>query len=124
MAERRIRRMAQRVDDCAFRLEQLATSGRFFFFRTRQLERFHRSLLDQIAFKLRSSSERFRSVGERLEALSPLAVLDRGYAVCRRPDGGVVRSAGELELGSTVEIVLGKGALDARVTGLRRAEET
>jgi exodeoxyribonuclease VII large subunit len=51
-----------------------------------------------------------------LEALSPLATLQRGYAVVRRADDGrVVRSCDLAPPGSRVEVQLAEGALDCRV---------
>lgn len=51
----------------------------------------------------------------RLDALSPLAVLSRGYAVALR-DGKVVRSPDDAPVGSEVEVKLAKGRLEAKVT--------
>lgn len=51
----------------------------------------------------------------RLEALSPLGVLSRGFAVCRTPDGTVVRKPAEAPTGSRVEILLQEGSLAALV---------
>ncbi|MGE5507113.1 MAG: exodeoxyribonuclease VII large subunit [Chitinophagales bacterium] len=54
----------------------------------------------------------------RLEALSPLRTLGRGYAVCRRPSGEVVKRAVALSVGDQVEVVLSQGALDCTVNGI------
>ncbi|HWH08852.1 MAG TPA: exodeoxyribonuclease VII large subunit [Candidatus Thermoplasmatota archaeon] len=51
----------------------------------------------------------------RLDALSPLAVLSRGYAVALR-DGKVVRRPEDAPVGSEVEVRLAKGKLGAKVT--------
>lgn len=54
----------------------------------------------------------------RVEALSPLAVLNRGYSITFHGDTGrVVRSSGEVELGTPLKIRLGRGNLEADVTG-------
>ena len=54
----------------------------------------------------------------RVEALSPLAVLNRGYSITFHSDTGrVVRSSGEVELGTPLKIRLGRGNLEADVTG-------
>jgi exodeoxyribonuclease VII large subunit len=53
----------------------------------------------------------------RLDALSPLKVLDRGYALVRTPDGALVTSAGQAAAGDPLEVRLADGALDVVVTG-------
>ena len=57
-------------------------------------------------------------VKARLEALSPLAVLERGYSITfYRETGAVVRSSDEVEVGGEVTVRLGRGAIGAKVTG-------
>jgi exodeoxyribonuclease VII large subunit len=51
----------------------------------------------------------------RLEALSPLAVLERGYAVVRKPGGGVVRAAGEVQAGERLNVRVRDGGFDVEV---------
>ncbi len=54
--------------------------------------------------------ERLRGVGERLNALSPLAVLERGYSISRKvADGSVVRDAAALTRGELLELLLAAG---------------
>ena len=55
------------------------------------------------------------SVG-RLETLSPLAVLGRGYAVCwDETRTTIIRDAGSVEIGQAVRVTLHKGELECRV---------
>lgn len=54
----------------------------------------------------------------RLEALSPLAVLGRGYTVTRKR-GRVVRAPRDVAPGDDIEIITRDGAIDAKVTGRR-----
>ena len=56
--------------------------------------------------------------GARLQALSPLATLDRGYAIVRF-QSEVLRTAAAVKIGDTVEVQLASGALDATVDGVR-----
>nr|WP_279342365.1 exodeoxyribonuclease VII large subunit [Geotalea sp. SG265] len=52
----------------------------------------------------------------KLEALSPLATLGRGYSIVRKlPEGGVVADGGQLAPGDRVEIMLRKGGALCRV---------
>ena len=66
--------------------------------------------------------ERRQSVLEkmkaRVHALSPQAVLERGYSITfNRETGEVVRAVDEVDVGTPLRIRLAAGALDADVTG-------
>jgi exodeoxyribonuclease VII large subunit len=63
---------------------------------------------------------RLRTSVARLESLSPLAVLARGYAVCWNADRTqVIRDASALDAGDRVRVTLHRGELDCDVTGVR-----
>ena len=51
-----------------------------------------------------------------LEALSPLSVLSRGYAIARGAGGRVVKDAADLSVGEEVRVLLGSGSFGATVT--------
>jgi len=51
----------------------------------------------------------------RLNSLSPLAVLGRGYSLTRLPSGEIVRRADQVAAGAGVRVVLHEGSLDCRV---------
>lgn len=51
----------------------------------------------------------------QLDALSPLAVLGRGYAIARH-DGHVLTDARDVAKGDTIEVMLGRGRIEADVT--------
>ncbi|MBX6349886.1 MAG: exodeoxyribonuclease VII large subunit [Clostridia bacterium] len=70
------------------------------------------------ALRLARGRERLSSAAGRLEALSPVAVLRRGYAVARRPDGRVLRRAGDATVGDRVEVILAEGGLDCEVRAI------
>lgn len=60
-----------------------------------------------------------------LNALSPLAVLKRGYSITRAlPHGNVVSAVDDVELGQPLEVVLHKGVLGAKVTGKKRTSNS
>ena len=80
-------------------------------------------LASSAAHNMKTSRARFAEVVGRLESLSPLGVLARGYSVTRLPSGTVVRSAGQVAVGDPLEILLHHGALGARVTDVRERDE-
>ena len=57
----------------------------------------------------------------QLDALSPLAVLGRGYAIARDGDGGVVRSVEQAKAGQPLDVTVSDGVVECRVSGIRRA---
>jgi len=62
------------------------------------------------------SDARFRALAGRLENLSPLAVLGRGYAVCWNDDKtAIIRSAASVAPGDSVRVTLANGELSCRV---------
>ena len=58
---------------------------------------------------------RLDALGSELHALSPLAVLGRGYSLTRREDGTLVTDAGDVSPGDTVLTRLHAGELRCRV---------
>ena len=65
--------------------------------------------------RVSTAAERLDADGRHLGALSPLRVLERGYAVVRLGDGTVVRQASQVGAGQGVHVQLARGALVARV---------
>ncbi|MEK6191533.1 MAG: exodeoxyribonuclease VII large subunit [Chloroflexota bacterium] len=83
-------------------------------------------LLDRAHRALGADLERRRlataGLRDALRALGPAATLDRGYAVARRPDGMILRDPTDVEEGDDFEVIVARGAVDARVTGVRPGE--
>jgi exodeoxyribonuclease VII large subunit len=60
----------------------------------------------------------------RLDSLSPLAVLARGYAVCWNGDRtAVIRDASDVKIGDQVTVTVARGELACEVTDRRRPTE-
>ncbi|MGA3051438.1 MAG: exodeoxyribonuclease VII large subunit [Chitinispirillaceae bacterium] len=68
--------------------------------------------------RAKSASDRLSIAFSRLNAISPLAVLSRGYSVVTKIDGSVVRSGGWLEPGETVTMRFQEGSAAATVTSV------
>jgi exodeoxyribonuclease VII large subunit len=65
------------------------------------------------------AADRLESRRLHLEALSPVRVLERGYAVVRTPDGTVVRDVGAVATGDAIDVQLARGGIGARVEEVR-----
>jgi exodeoxyribonuclease VII large subunit len=116
VAEAQLKRLAQRVDDLGFRLEQFGR-GAFIRNRAHRLEVCEHKLESSVQRRIRAAHEAFAQVAHKLDALSPLAVLERGYAVCLTPEGKVLRDAQTVEIDAAVKVRLHHGTLHARVSG-------
>jgi exodeoxyribonuclease VII large subunit len=65
--------------------------------------------------KLQDGRERLALAAASLDALSPLGVLQRGYAIAQDPSGKLIRDAATVAAGDAVHVRLEKGALRTRV---------
>ncbi len=61
--------------------------------------------------RLAERQRRYAALCASLDALSPLKVLGRGYAMARGQDGRVLRSAADVAIGEKIDLTLGKGRL-------------
>ena len=69
------------------------------------------------------SNARFIAAVSKLEAMSPLKVLSRGYSMAQTREGEVIRSVSQVELGQSVRISLSDGRLTATVMDKEEANE-
>lgn len=70
---------------------------------------------DLAGAQLGRKRQRFSALAASLDALSPLAVLGRGYAVARNEQGTILKSWQDVTAGETVRVTLGEGGFSARV---------
>ena len=68
-------------------------------------------------------ARRFAGTVAKLDALSPLKVLGRGYAMARTEEGGILRSSDQVRPGDRIELRLAQGSLGCRVEEVE-GEET
>ena len=62
---------------------------------------------------------RLAAGADRLRALSPRLVLERGFCIARGPDGRLVRAAAMLHVGERVALEFARGDADARIEAVR-----
>jgi len=53
--------------------------------------------------------ERYSALAAALDAMSPLKVLGRGYAMARTADGAILKSYRDVPVGSRIDVTLGEG---------------
>ncbi|MBS3964388.1 MAG: exodeoxyribonuclease VII large subunit [Methylomonas sp.] len=75
-------------------------------------------LQQAIRQRLATLKQRHTSLGQTLQAVSPLATLDRGYAIVLQGDGCIVKSTQQLQAGERIESRLAKGRIVSTVTQL------
>ncbi len=72
--------------------------------------------------ELRDARNSMDRLATRLHALSPLAVLERGYAIALDTEGQIVRSAAAVAPGESLEVRLHRGMLRATVNQIHPPE--
>ena len=125
--ERMLQSETARLEALRKRLDTLAAKrvmkDQTAYVQDKRMELLHlqQRLGDLSAAQLSRKRERFASLAASLDAMSPLKVLGRGYAMARREDGEILRSAGDVEIGDHIQVKLGRGILGCTVD--ERTEE-
>lgn len=105
--------LARQLDDFAFKIEQVKN-------RWKKLPREASLRREQVRQKydrfIRERGQALDLVYRKILALSPMAVLERGYGIVYRKDR-VVRRVGQVKLGELLKIKLARGGLFAEVKG-------
>ena len=88
--------------------------------RRQRLEFQKETLVQGVNKNLREQAMRFALMEKRLNDLSPLSILKRGYSITLRlPEKEIVKAASVLEKGDPLQVLLGEGEVDCRVEAVR-----
>ena len=120
-AARRLRVPAARLAALSERLRRQDVSLRIAR-AERRLQQADARLEQRTSQMLAPRWNRLHRAAARLEALSPLAVLSRGYAIVYAADGTVLRSASDTAAGQTIRARLSQGSLEAQVIDTKSME--
>jgi exodeoxyribonuclease VII large subunit len=76
------------------------------------LQQYNHNNMNYLKLFISKNAAGFRELVARLQALSPLAILSRGYSITRSlPETAVIRDANDVRVGQDLEILLAMGAL-------------
>ncbi len=137
LLHRAIGRQAQRTDELEFRLRDLlrtrlerqarghrALAARLHYFDLRprfasdrrRLDQAHAAALQSLRSKLARRRGAVEQLSAKLSQLSPLLILDRGYAIVTNQAGAIVKDSAAAPPTTAIQVRLAKGRLDATVS--------
>ena len=116
-AESKLKFLLQRLDELYARLGK--TLPAVLDPRRRKVEELTKDLSQQIRFYLQQKNQWVGSWNEQLKAYSPLAVLERGYAIVTTRTKEIVRDPAQVKGGEKVEIKVARGSFQARKEKVR-----
>jgi exodeoxyribonuclease VII large subunit len=83
-----------------------------------KLDNYKFNILKLLEIYINLKKSKLRELSAKLEALSPHAILQRGYSITRTiPDAVIVRDYETVALHQELEVLLAKGQLLCRVKG-------
>ncbi len=118
----RLRRYRERIAALSHRLMQRNPRVEAASYQQRLLG-LRRRLDQSMIRRLEHSASQLAAARRGLNAVSPLAVLSRGYSVTVSADGSVVRSAADVERGQALITRLAEGEVASTVTRVTGAED-
>jgi exodeoxyribonuclease VII large subunit len=69
-----------------------------------------RSMVAELTHLVTLQRKTVQALTGKLDALSPLAILDRGYSICSKwPDGALVRSVADISVGDALKVLFKDG---------------
>lgn len=121
MEERMTQSQTARLDALRQRLETLAgkrvMTDQLAYVQDKRMELLHvqQRMGDLAEVMIIRKKQRFSALAASLDAMSPLKVLGRGYAMAQSEDGGILKSYRDTAAGERVSVTLGEGGFSAIV---------
>ena len=80
------------------------------------IDEFSARLNSRIKHLVELYKERVKKDSQRLDSLSPWAVIERGYSICRKiPGKEIIRRLEQIEVGTKIEVIISDGKLLSKV---------
>src|SRR5262249_32530365 len=123
LVSNRVKRWRQRLDEIADRRvfrRPLETAREL----ERKLDDIHQRMGLAFRGRLELGEAKLGALAGKLESLSPLNVLSRGYSLTRIPGSKkIVRTVDDVAIGEVVEILISDGQLTAKVESAQRTSD-
>ncbi len=87
------------------------------------LDSLQRRLLGAAQRQISEKHRKFGALAASLDAMSPLKVIARGYAVAQNERGEVLRSVSQIQVGETASVLLSDGRISAAVINIEASKE-
>ncbi len=109
----RLQELNQRIDNLELRL---INKSRFNETK-RQIDSIQNQLIDRAKAKVTKKNNQFNNLTQRLDTLSPLATLKRGYSITTYggKEGKIVRNANSLKKNDVIDVRFSSGIISANV---------
>lgn len=87
------------------------------------LDRLAERMLSSMEKRIMTSKERFSRLTAALDAMSPLKVLARGYAINTTKDGRIVKKTDDVKIGEKISVQVQDGNINCTVCDIERRAE-
>jgi len=111
----RLMRMRKRLEEASQRLMAAGPAAAIAANRSR-MQALEHGLSVRVNARLHAAQLRLEPLAARVGALSPVAILDRGYAIVTNEQGQVVKSPSDAPAATLVQARVARGVITARVT--------
>ena len=112
---RQLKTSRQHLETLASRPALISPTG-YLEQKQKNLELLKNRLVSAQEKTVEQKQRQFVSLTAKLDAMSPLKVLTRGYALAQTEDGSVLKSVHQTAVGDQIKITLGDGSLTAAIT--------
>jgi len=80
------------------------------------IDEYSARLSSRIKHRVELYEERIKKDSQRLDSLSPWAIIERGYSICRKiPGRGIIKRLNQIEVGAKIEVIISDGKIFSKV---------
>ncbi len=80
------------------------------------IDEFTGRIKSRIKHQIELYEERIKKDSQRIDSLSPWAIIERGYSICRKlPQLEIVKRLEQVEIGNKIEVIISDGKISSKV---------